>query len=109
MEYQIKHGKHEQALIAMIKKNGGELPNLIKNKPTLLNEGLHYYLQAFYALESERYPSQYGIMPIPITKIIEYARFLSYSDYEMDDFIYIITELDHATLKYWNSKNAQIK
>lgn len=109
MLYQIKHGKHEQALIEMVRKNGGELPDLIKNKPTLLNEGLQFYMQAFFTLESERYPSQYGLMPIPITKIIEYGRFLTYSDCEMDDFIYIIKELDHAILEYWNSKNANVK
>ncbi|HHV6411776.1 TPA: phage tail assembly chaperone [Haemophilus influenzae] len=93
----------------MVKKNGGELPDLIKNKPTLINDGLQFYLQAFFMLESERYPSQYGLMPIPITRIIDYGRYLTISDFEMDDFIYIITALDQATMQYWNSKNATTK
>ena len=109
MEYQIKHANAEQAIIQMVKKNGGELPDLIKNKPTLINDGLHFYLQAFFMLESERYPSQYGLMPIPITRIIDYGRYLTISDFEMDDFIYIITALDQATMQYWNSKNATTK
>lgn len=107
MLYQIKHGEHEQALRQMVAKNGGELPDLIKNKPTLFNDGLQFYLQAFFALESERYPNQYGIMPIPVMKIIEYGRYLTFSDFEIDDFVYIIRELDYAVLKYWNSKNAK--
>lgn len=109
MAYNYKFGKAEQSLLTQIGKNGGVVPEFLKNKPTINYESLYIYLQAFHLLESERLPSQYAVMPIPITKIIEYAKYLELGKEDTEIFIYVITELDNFTVNYWNSKNAQSK
>lgn len=104
MEYDLKHGNSDNAVLQQALKNGEELPDFIKNKPELIDESLQFYLQAFFVLESER-PVGFTVSPIPITKIIEYAKFLSYKSYaEMYDFVYIIRTLDSITLKHANEK-----
>ena len=102
MEYGLKHGNSDTTLLQQALKNGEELPDFIKNKPYLLDESLHFYLQAFFVLESERQVG-FAVSSIPVTKIIEYAKFLSYESYdEMRDFVEIIRALDSVALKHYN-------
>lgn len=105
MEYELKHASSDNAVLQQALKNGEELPDFIRNKPNLIDEGLQFYLQAFFALESER---QIGltISPIPITKIIEYAKFLTYETHEeMHDFVSIIRALDMVVIKHYSDKD----
>lgn len=107
MEYELKHGNADPILIQQALKNGEELPDFIKNKPYLFDNSLQFYLQAFFVLESERQIG-FGISSIPITKIIEYARYLGYQDHtDMYDFITIMRELDGVALKHYNKSNAK--
>lgn len=111
LEYELTHGDNEKGLIAQLVKNGDDLPDFIKNKPKLIHESLHFYLQAFFLLETERVVG-FSILPIPITKIIEYGKYLGYDRYDMSDFIAIIRALDDVALKHYNkdkSKNAKSK
>lgn len=104
MEYELKHGNSDNAVLQQALKNGEELPDFIRNKPELIDEGLHFYLQAFFVLESERQVG-FNVSPIPITKIIEYAKFLSYNTHEeMFDFVSIIRALDMVVVKHYNDK-----
>lgn len=104
MEYELKHGSFDNAVLQQALKNGEELPDFIRNKPELLDEGLRFYLQAFFVLESERQVG-FGIAPIPITKIIEYAKFLTYQTHEeMYDFVSIMRSLDMVVVKHYNNK-----
>ena len=105
MEYELKHGSNNDVLTQQVLKNGGTLPDFIKNRPYVLDESLQFYLQAFFMLESERQIG-FGIYPIPLTKIIEFGKFLGYTDYaDMYNFIHIIRELDSFTINYYSKSN----
>lgn len=102
MEYQLKYSGVDESIYLQAKKNGQPLPEFLKNKPTL-KKGLHYYMRAFFDLETERQVG-FAVFPIPILKIIEYGRFLKHTDEELSDFITIIQSLDAVALKYYRGK-----
>lgn len=105
MEYLLKHGNSNDLIYQQAIKNGEELPDFIKNKPHLIDESLHFYLQAFFTLESERQIG-FNVSPIPITKIIAYAKYLNYSSNDdMRFFVNIIRVLDSVALKHYNSQS----
>lgn len=105
MGYDLKHGNSDNAILQQALKNGDDLPDFIKTKPELIDESLQFYLRAFFILESERPSNGFGVLPIPITKIIEYAKFLTYETYdEMYDFVNIIRELDMLVVNYYSEK-----
>lgn len=109
MEYELKHGNSDTKLLSQALKNGAELPDFIKNKPYLLDPSLHFYLQAFFILETERQVG-FGVYSIPITKIIQYGKFLGYENHnDMYNFIQIIVALDKVAVKYYNNTNEKIK
>lgn len=106
MEYELKHGNADNSLLQQAIKNGDVLPDFVKNKPYLIDDGLHFYLQAFFVLESERQIG-FGVAPIPITKIIQYAEYLGYTKDTMQDFVEIIRQLDVFVVGFYAEKNKQ--
>lgn len=109
MEYDLTHGSSDNAILQQALKNGEELPDFIKNKPDLIDDSLQFYLQAFFVLESER-PVGFGVAPIPITKMIEYAKFLRYKSYEeTHDFVEIVRILDMTVINHYAKKDGKKK
>lgn len=104
MAYNIKYGDIEKTVLNQMIKNGENIPDVLLNKPELKSQYLYFYLHTFRILESERPASQYCVMPIPITKIIEYGNFLNLGYDELNIFIHIIKEIDDYVVDYWNDK-----
>lgn len=103
MEYELKHSNFDDTILQQALKNGEELPDFIKNKPTLIDESLQFYLEAFFILESERQLGFAGVSSIPVTAIINYAHFLGYTDRQQaHDFVNLIRELDKVALKHYH-------
>ena len=103
MEYQLKYSCVDESIYMQAKKNGQPLPEFLANKPTL-KQGLHYYMRAFFDLETERNVG-FVVSPIPVTKIIEYGRYLNYKEYELEEFILIMRSLDNVALAYYRNKS----
>ena len=77
------------------------------NAPTL-NEGMDFYIDAFYELGSER-SIGFGEGPIPITAILRYAKHYDMTEEEESDLIFFIQALDICYLKYRDKKSKQSK
>lgn len=107
MEYQLKYAGVDESIYLQAQKNGQPLPDFLANKP-MLRQGLHYYMRAFFDLETERNVG-FAVCPIPITKIIEYGRYLNHKEWELEDFILIMRSLDNVALKFYRSKGTSAK
>lgn len=103
MEWELKYSKVDTSIYLQAIKNNQPLPEFLQNKPEL-EQGLYFYMQAFFALETERNVG-FSVTPIPVMKIIQYGEYLGYSnDEKLDDFVYIIRSLDNVAMNYYNKK-----
>lgn len=106
MEWELKYSKVNLSIYQQAIKNNQPVPDFIKNKPEIKEKGLYFYLQAFFALETERNVG-FAVSPIPILKIIEYGRYLGYkNETHLDNFVYVMRQLDNVALKYYNKQSS---
>lgn len=82
-------------------KNGGVIPDVIKNKVEILDRNLEFYLDQFFLLESERVMGMV-VGAIPVTKIYEWGLNLGYSRKNVWFFVELMVALDRVALKYYN-------
>ena len=78
------------------------VPDAMRNPPELW-EGLEFYLNAFYALNSCRQIGM-GRGPIPWTAVLEYGRLYCETAESFEDLQYHVRALDAHFLN-WHSKN----
>ena len=89
-------GKVERSIVKDCKQFGTPLPKRIQQKPRLF-EGLQYVLESFFDLDSERHHGN-GLMRIPWTSIVRYAKHHGFNYEETEDFVYLIRRMDSAVL-----------
>lgn len=68
-------------------------------------DGLQFYLEAFRELSSCR-PGGMDILPIPFTAVVTYCQV--YGIEELDDFLYIIRDLDYVYLGLVEEENKKV-
>lgn len=90
-------GSSEQIIVGMAVRTGQPIPDRIRFKPKLL-PGLDLYLQAFYALDSERPIGMMSPGRIPWSKVYQYASVYKFSPEQFDDLTFYISALDEAHL-----------
>lgn len=99
------HGQVEKNLAMQAYRNNEPLPDFIANAPEL-EEGLFFYLQAFFDLDSER-TSGMNRGQIPFFKIIKYAKHYKLDDDEESVLVHHIRLMDNAHLKRLADKDAE--
>lgn len=91
-------------------RNEDELPDFIKNKPKLLHDSLGFYLKVFFELETERPINGFSVVAIPVSAMINHAKFIGYETREeIQDFVYIMREIDKALCQYYREKSSNDK
>ena len=65
----------------------------------MLHQGDEFFIKAFNHLSTER-PIGYSIGPIPHSKILAYAERVGLDEDFVDDFVYIIREMDEGYLEW---------
>lgn len=75
---------------------GNPLPPRIANAPEL-SEGLEFYFEAFFELDSERHHGE-GLMPIGWWSIVRYGQYYGLNSEEIEDLVYLIRRMDDAHL-----------
>lgn len=87
----------EDAVLAQIKRFGGDVPDRVTNAPRL-QAHLGFYLDAFNDLTTERAVIP-NFDPIPWSAIVAYAGFYGLCGDACDDLLYLIRRADNAYLK----------
>jgi hypothetical protein len=75
------------------------------NKEPVLREWLHFYMDAFIDLDSERSHGM-GWMRIPWTSIVSYGLYYDLDDEQMDFLVYAIQRVDLAHIARLEEKRA---
>lgn len=96
-------GAIEQDIIRQCRQSKQPLPDRIANAP-VLRQGLEFYLQAFFDLDSERNQGM-GQGRIPWFSIQRYASFYALNEDERDRLNYYIRALDAALAKHYKEKH----
>lgn len=78
------------------------LPARIQNAPEL-DDGLEFYLGAFFDLNSERSVGM-DLGPIPWRAVHEYGQWLRLTDEELEDLHYHVKALDEAYIEHQREK-----
>jgi hypothetical protein len=73
-------------------------------KAPVLENGLEFYLQAFFDLSSDR-SRGFDQGPIPWSSIISYASHYGLDYEETEELLFFVRRLDNEYLKKANSKN----
>lgn len=94
MLYMVELGPIEQSIARQAMQAGRALDKRIQNAPEL-TQGLQFYLQAFFDLDSERSHGM-AVTRIPRSKVREYAREFELTEDEAGTLEYFVTELDTA-------------
>lgn len=102
MLYVLELGDIEQTLVRQAILAGEEIPERIMNAPTL-QEGLQFYLTAFFELDSER-NHQFGFAYIPWSAIVSYGRYHDLNEDGIEDLVYFVRELDKEHIKRLQAK-----
>lgn len=97
----------EKSLVQQFVQAGLPLPAEILNAPRLF-EGLEIYFQAFFDLDTERFHGN-GLMPIPWSAILRYARFNDFDDRQTRDLMFYISRMDAWNLKRLADKSTPKK
>ena len=87
--------------MAACQKSGQPVPQAILNKP-ILEEGLDFYLKAYFTLDSERTHAE-GARPIPWSKMVLYAETYGFAEDLLEDFVHLLTALDNANMARINA------
>lgn len=78
-------------------RNNLPMGDRLRDKIDLL-PGMDFYLDAFFALDTERDLSN-GLSPIPWSSIRLYAKDAGCDDAEMEELVYFVRALDQAHMK----------
>lgn len=65
---------------------------------------LHFFVDAFYTLTTERHGSMGGVMPIPWSSVIMYADMYCADSYQRNRLAMFIRAMDSAYCKHHNDK-----
>jgi hypothetical protein len=95
-------GPIERNIAQQAYRSGEPMPDRIANAPEL-DLGLEVYLQAFFDLDSERSHGM-GLMPIPFTAVLQYARLYDFDEEQTEDLLYFIRRMDNANLARLDKK-----
>lgn len=95
-------GNVEDVMIAQYTKNKLELPDRIKNKPTL-RVGLELYLDAFLELDSER-DYTFGPGVLKWSSMYTYAMYLNLDEWQIEKFFYFMRRLDNKRVSMLSKK-----
>ena len=99
-------GKDEKWLIQQAQRQGGPLPERIRNAPELFL-GLELYLMAFMELTSCR-GLGYGAMgPIPWMAIQRYCEVHDIQGEQREDLFYFVQKMDKAYMDWQRDKAKQ--
>lgn len=99
----MKLGKmNVERTVRQCRKMRRPLPSILVDMPEL-NPGLEMYWTAFHELDSCR-PFGFGVGPIPITSVFQYARELSFSPRQTDNLIHHVRAMDKAYIDYTQDK-----
>jgi hypothetical protein len=93
-------GKLEQNIAKQAVQAGKEIPDKIKNAPSL-EIGLDLYLSAFFDLESDRQIG-FGIGPISWSVVNEYAKAYHLDEIQCEKLHRYIKMMDSVYLKHHN-------
>ena len=96
-------GQVEQNIARQCYLAGEPLPERIANAPEL-KQGLNFYLQTFFDLDSERH-NGFKVGAIPWSSIKLYASHYELDKDETEDLLYIIRRMDSEHLKRVNKDN----
>ena len=94
----LELGSTEQSIAKQAVRMGQPIPDRIANAPNL-KEGLSFYLQAFFDLDSER-SQGFNVGRIPWTAIVTYGRYHGLYRDEIDILVEHIRALDTANLNW---------
>jgi len=92
----------EQRVIAECLRSGQPIPDKFANPPEL-PVGTEFYFDSFFELSTER-SIGFGEGPIPITSILQYARYHDLDDSLEYELIFFVRQLDFHYLQYQASK-----
>lgn len=97
--------EQERMILAQCEQSKRPIPMEILFAPKL-HLGLEMYWTGFNALSSCR-SSGMGLSDIPWSSVKDYCEFISLYDDEIEDFAYLIREMDRVYLKYFKDKQDQ--
>ena len=97
----------EQSIIKQYKKLNKPPPKQIRDKPRLEDREELFLYNCFHELSTERYPNSYGISPIPVCKIYEYARNIEVAPSYHQRFVFCMRSLDTHYVKSLNENIRQ--
>jgi hypothetical protein len=95
--YTLELGSMERNIVRQALRTGQPIPDRILNAP-MLRQGLVFYLEAFFDLDSERSQGM-GLGRIPWIAITQYAEYYGLDDEQTDSLLYFIKALDSAHLQ----------
>ena len=98
----------EQSILKQLAKLGQEPPDIIKNKPELVDDELFLW-KSYIELSTERPLSSDQVCHIPITKIYEYAEHVRVPDSYLCRFLHCIRGLDIHNVSVQNDKLEQMR
>jgi len=92
----------EQNILKQAKRFNKPIPERMQNKSDLFI-GLELYYNAFFELDTERNHTM-GLVKIPRSKIVEYAKEYDFTYEQKEDLIFYITRMDKAHMKRLSDK-----
>lgn len=96
-------GSSEQHIAKQALRSGEAIPDRILNAP-VLEQGLAFYLNAFFDLDAERSQGM-SLGHIPWIATLTYGTYYGLDTEELDDLFFLIRELDNAHLKRLDAKS----
>lgn len=103
--HHLKFGGEADKIVSAAIESGDNLPDELANPPSIPSE-LIFYWEAFCDLHSCRNNGM-SVGCIPWSAVNEYARRYGISDYEFDDFNYVISKLDSEFIAWCDKKAKQ--
>lgn len=94
----MAHGEAERSIIQHHLSSGTPFPKWIREAPELL-PGLEYFYQCFFEIAGDR-PVGMGVGPLPYMLLRTYGIAKGESEDELDDFIYLLREMDREYCAY---------
>lgn len=90
-------GKDEKWIVEQAARTGQSIPARIRDAPEL-KFGLELYWEAFLELSTCRGVVDGGVLPIPFTAIVEYAKIFDFDEEQTSDLLYLIRIMDGVYL-----------
>lgn len=101
--WQVQWGSSLKTLLD-IQKSTGVTPPALANRPKLKAGGTQY-LEAFYVLNASRDSNGYGLNPIKVGEVKDYALLMGFSRDETLKLLRLVQAMDAAFLNYVAEKN----